>query len=330
MDPNGVGVNNGNLFGIDCSEQDADLVIIPIPWDVTSSYGRGSSMGPQAMLEASIQLDFFHPKVEKAWGKKLYMRPITQKWLDINNGYADGVQKYIAHLENGGVLEGSEFESTVNEINIIHEQLKDDVYTQSLALLKQNKKVAILGGEHSTPLGLLQALGDVYADFAILQIDAHADLRDGYEGFQQSHASIMHHALQIESISKIVQVGVRDLSPNERQFIEDNDRVETIFDWDLAEEQFAGLRWKHQVKRIVERLPGMVYISFDIDGLEPSNCPNTGTPVPGGLSYNQAIYLIQEVKAVGKTIVGFDLCEVAPGLPINAITGARVLWELCL
>jgi len=178
---------------------------------------------------------------------------------------------------------------------------------------------------------LIDALAENNESFGILQLDAHADLRNGYEGFSQSHASIMYNALQHKSIASLVQVGVRDLSQDEVDFIKSESRITPFYDWELKNKQFEGTPWSTQCEDIVAALPQKVYVSFDIDCLKPHLCPNTGTPVPGGLEFEEAVYLLFEVVKSGKEIIGFDLCEVAPGeTNIDAIVGARVLWNLCL
>jgi len=137
--------------------------------------------------------------------------------------------------------------------------------------------------------------------------------------------------LQHKSVASLVQVGVRDISQSEIDFINADKRITSFFDWDLKSRQFEGALWSDQCKDIVSRLPQKVYISFDIDCLKPHLCPSTGTPVPGGLEFEEAIYLLFEVVKSGREIIGFDLCEVAPGnTKVDAIVGARILWNLCL
>ena len=209
--------------------------------------------------------------------------------------------------------------------------MRDNLKKRSAKAINDGQKVGVVGGEHSVPLGLIDALADKHASFGILQMDAHADLRKGYEGFAQSHASIMYNALQHKSVASLVQVGVRDISQGEIDFIDADKRITSFFDWDLKSRQFEGALWSDQCKDIVSSLPQKVYISFDIDCLKPHLCPNTGTPVPGGLEFEEAIYLLFEVVKSGRDIIGFDLCEVAPGnTKVDAIVGGRILWNLCL
>ncbi len=178
-------------------------------------------------------------------------------------------------------------------------------------------------------------MSDVHSEFGILQIDAHADLRVAYEGFTYSHASIMYNVLgNIPQVKKLVQVGIRDYCDEELDIInESNGRIVTFFDRDIKARQYEGETWKVICNDIISSLPQKVYISFDIDGLDPKLCPNTGTPVPGGFEAEQIFYLFRMVRESGRELIGFDLNEVSSGNHsgdgIDAITGARVLFKLC-
>ena len=333
FDPNGVGIANGNLFGFPVTEEEASIVIIPVPWDATASYGKGTSNGPEAILEASTQLDFYHPKLDKAWETKIFLTPISKEWSEINAKLCIQAIEYIQFLENGGDLNANpDFQLVVSQINEAQNALKNNLKERATTLFNQGKIVGVLGGEHSVPLGLLEAIDAQNESFGILQIDAHADLRDAYEGFDQSHASIMFNALKnCNNLTKLVQVGIRDVAGSEVDLINNsNERIKTFFDWQLKEEQFEGKTWKEQVTEIIASLPDKVYISFDIDGLSPELCPNTGTPVAGGFKLEEINYLFFELAKSGKKIVGFDLNEVAPGNEgdWDANVGARALWNL--
>ncbi len=333
FDPNGVGIANGNIFGFPIRENDADIVIIPVPWDATASYGKGTSRGPEVILEASTQLDFYHPKLPRAYETKVFMTPISREWISLNDQLCSKAVDYIAFLEDGGQLtDNTFFQEVVQEIGDAQNALKNHLRERATALLNEGKIVAVLGGEHSTPLGLIQALNDRNEPFGILQIDAHADLRDAYEDFDQSHASIMFNVLKhCKNVQRLVQVGIRDIASSEVDLIQENKgRVRTFFDWELKEEQFNGKTWAEQVKEIISNLPEKVYVSFDIDGLVPELCPNTGTPVAGGFRLEEIAYLLFELVHSGRKIIGFDLNEVAPAESgdWDANVGARALWHL--
>jgi agmatinase len=207
------------------------------------------------------------------------------------------------------------------------------VYDQTKVLLQKDKLVAVLGGDHSVPLGFMKAIAEKHGEFGILQIDAHCDLREAYEGFNYSHASIMYNALEeIPNIQRLVQVGVRDYSGDEWDYIRNsNYRVITYFDKEIKTRQFEGDTWRHIAEEIVSKLPEKVYISFDIDGLDRKLCPHTGTPVPGGFEAEEVFFLMKKIVESGRRIIGFDLCEVGINSDNdwNANVGARVLLKLC-
>lgn len=332
FDPNGVGVANGNIFGFPNSEEDAQIVIIPIPWDATASYRKGTSNGPKAILDASTQLDFFHPKLQKAYNTKVFLTPISEDWKAINDSLNEQSKEYFSDLELIGETEAQvKHKAIIDEINLAHSALTNNLKSRVTSLIESGKICAVLGGEHSTPLGLIQALNDHYSSFSILQIDAHSDLRQAYEGFEQSHASIMYNVVtSCDSLVQLVQVGIRDLSQQEYEWSLNHPKIATYFDWNLKEASFQGKSWKSQCEEIIETLSSEVYISFDIDGLIPSLSPNTGTPVPGGITLEEVSYLLFSIVESGRSIIGFDLNEVSPGVDgdWDANVGARVLWQL--
>lgn len=332
FDPNGVGIANGNIFGFPVSEKEADIVIIPVPWDATASYGKGTSDGPEAILEASTQLDFYHPKLENAWATKVFMSEISEEWKKINRELSLKGMDYIRYLEEGGKLEEhKDFQQLVQVMSEAQTALKNNLKEKVAALLQEGKIPAVLGGEHSTPLGLIEAIDAQALPFGVLQIDAHADLRVAYEGFDQSHASIMYNVVKnCKHLEKLVQVGIRDVAQSEIDLINNTEKIKTFFDWNIKEEQFAGKTWSQQVEEIIQQLPENVYISFDIDGLKPYLCPNTGTPVLGGFELDEINYLFFKLVESGKKIIAFDLNEVSPGNEgdWDANVGARALWNL--
>ena len=333
FDPNGVGIANGNIFGFPVNKEEANIVITPIPWDATASYGKGTSNGPKAILEASTQLDFYHPKLAEAWNTKVFMSPISNEWKKINDDLCLRGIEYIDFLENGGKIENSSvFKELITDMHDAQSALKSNLKEKCSILFKQGKIPAVLGGEHSTPLGLIEAIDELNISFGILQIDAHADLRNSYEGFLQSHASIMYNAVNnCNNLTKLVQVGIRDIAQSEIDLIENsNGRISTYFDWSIKEALFTGKTWDIITAEIIAELPQNVYISFDIDGLKPNLCPNTGTPVAGGFELEEINYLIFKIVESGRKIIAFDLNEVAPGKEDDwdANVGARALWNL--
>lgn len=332
FDPSQPGLADESIFGLPFNADESEIIIIPVPWEVTVSYGAGASLGPEAILEASFQVDLHHQEFPELWklGMYLDLNDQTEKWATDSKKYKGLAQPIIQALESGEVIESlPALQSDLDKINKACRELNNEVKDRVLYWTKKGKKVALLGGDHSTPLGYYEALATQHDDFGILHLDAHMDLRIAYEGFKYSHASIMYNALQIPQISKIVQVGIRDFCQQEAETAL-SERVLVHTDTDLKAENFKGITWQAQCEKIIASLPQKVTISFDIDGMYSWYCPNTGTPVPGGFSFEQATYLLSKLGESGKEIIGFDLVEVAPGDDDwDGNVGARMLYHMC-
>ncbi|KQS46639.1 agmatinase [Flavobacterium sp. Leaf359] len=334
FDPSQPGLADASIFGLPFSAEDSEIIIIPVPWEVTVSYGAGASEGPDAILDASFQVDLHHQEFPELWKLGIYLDQTeqTEKWAKESEKYKSLAQPIIEALESGEVIESLPgLQSDLDKINKVCKNLKEEVKERVLYWTKKGKKVALLGGDHSTPLGYYEALATQHNEFGLLHLDAHMDLRIAYEGFTYSHASIMYNALQIPEITKIVQVGIRDFCQQEVETaFEQGNRVLVHTDMDLKAETFTGKTWEQQCEAIIAALPQKVAISFDIDGMYPWYCPNTGTPVPGGFSFEQAAYLLSKLGESGKEIIGFDLVEVAPGDDDwDGNVGARMLFHMC-
>lgn len=328
FDPDSIGVANGNFFGLPCSVDDAGIVLLPVPWDATASYRKGTAKGPQAILDASLQVDLFDEKIPRAWEVRAAALPISKEISGLNKKCSAAADNVIRRLEKGAAE--SELLSMTAKVNAGSEYVNGYVEEVSSEYLSKGKTVGLIGGEHSVVYGLVKALSRRYSDFGILHIDAHSDTRAAYEGFRYSHASIMYNILNdIPQVGKIVQTGIRDFCSAEYQFISKNERVRFFTDFSIRKRLFEGESWKNLCDEIIAPLPENVYVSFDIDGLTPENCPHTGTPVPGGLTFAEADYLLYELSR-SRRITGFDLCEVAPGPQgeRDADAGARILFKL--
>ncbi|WP_413200474.1 agmatinase SpeB [Nostoc piscinale] len=327
--PSGVGEINGNLFGLPFDYESANLIVFAVPWEVTVSYGAGTANGPQRILEASTQLDLFDFDNPDGWKQGIFLVEIPQDILEKNNYYRTLAAQIIERLAQAKLLTDTpDLTPILTEINQASQQVNQWLFTQSQAAINQGKQVAVIGGDHSSPLGYLQALATKYSNYGILHIDAHADLRDAYEGFEFSHASIMFNAVKLPQISKLVQVGLRDISHDEVQMIDQShNRIVAYYDPAIKQKLYAGITWIEICREIINHLPEYVYISFDIDGLDPKLCPNTGTPVAGGLELEQAFCILRELVNSGRKIIGFDVCEVGDA-EWDGNVGARVVYKL--
>ena len=331
FDPNGVGASEG-IFGLPFDEDTADLIIIPVPWEVTVSYAPGTAEGPEAIYQASFQVDLYQDDIHDAWKMGIYMLPIPIEIANQSANYRLLASNYIEWLSLGSPEEDEERFAAVPEIiNKACAEMNEWVYQQAKKYREKGKLVALVGGDHSTPLGLLKALTEEYNSFGVLQIDAHADLRKAYENFEYSHASICYNALKFPQISKLVQVGIRDYCQAEAVMARENNRIYTFYDKNIKAEMYEGKAWKVICDDIVDQLPSDVYVTIDIDGFDPKLCPHTGTPVAGGFEMEQIMYLMKQIVKSGRKIIGFDLVEVAPGPngdEWDGNVGARVLYRM--
>ena len=290
FDPDAPAPKKSGIFGLPFTPDQARVVIIPVPFEATTSYRHGTARGPAAVIRASKQVDLFDHETGRPYEAGIAMLPIPRKKT-----------------------------RPVNEW----------VYKKTRALLDAGKMAVVLGGEHSVPFGAIRAYAERYPGLGILHLDAHADLREAYQGHTFSHASIFFNVMtRIDGIARLVQVGVRDIGSAELRMIkESNGRIITFFDDDLAARKEEGTPFARLADEIVAELPKNVYLSWDIDGLDPTLCPGTGTPVPGGLSWNEAVGLLRAIRRAKKRIVGLDLCEVGPG-EWDGNVAARLLYKM--
>jgi agmatinase len=330
FDPSGVGLDNGNLYCLPCDYDTAGIIVLGVPWEVTVSYHQGTAQGPRRVLEASPQLDLYDFDHPDGWRQGIFMPPIPTHLLALNHQVREAANRVIQATEAGvEITHQPLLQEDLNQVNHACEQMNGWLYAQTVTALDQGKRVGVIGGDHSVPLGCLQALAERHSDFGILHIDAHADLRFAYQGFRYSHASIMHNVLGLTQMSKLVQVGIRDLCHDEVSLINHAEgRIITHYDPVLKENRYRGMTWLAQCESIVADLPAKVYVSLDADGLDPKLCPHTGTPVPGGLELEEVFCLLRQVVRSGRTIIGFDLSEVGDG-EWDGNVGARIVYKLC-
>jgi agmatinase len=333
FDVNAVANRNNNIFGLPFSEDDAKVVLVPVPWEVTVSCNAGTARAPEHMFKASSQIDLFDANMPQGWKKGFFMRDIDRKILMKSDYLRKEAELYIDFIAHGQDINNNKFMlKSLKEINEGSLMMNDWVYAQTKELLSRDKLVGLIGGDHSISLGYFKALAEKHKSFGILQIDAHCDLRKAYEKFNYSHASIMYNTLtEVSEIGKLVQVGVRDYCEAEWNYICNSDfKVITYFDQQIKERLFNGEHWVNIADEIISHLPDYVYFSFDIDGLDPKLCPHTGTPVPGGFQSDEVLYLLRKIVQSGKKLIGFDIVEVGTGENnYDALVASRLLWKIC-
>lgn len=332
FDPNAAASGDSGVFGLPYSTDESTMVLIPIHWEPTVSYGRGTAAGPDLILEASRQVDLFDLDLGRPYEAKIAMADADPEIAVWNREALPLADEVIQSLDQA---QTPEIQKKIERVNVLGAKLNSRVYDLVKQALDQGKIAGVIGGDHSVPLGAFKAAGEKFGSFGILHFDAHFDLRDAYEGFQYSHASIMRNAIEtVPEITKLVQVGIRDFCEEENQFAQaHSERIMPWFDRRLQDRKIEGIPFARTAAEIIAELPEKVWVSFDIDGLDPRYCPNTGTPVPGGLEYSEALRLFREVVSSGREIIGFDLVEVSAGenpeSEWDGNVGARLLYSLC-
>lgn len=332
FDPNAPAQPGSGVFGLPHGEAEALVVLLPVPWEATTSYGGGASLGPSVILEASKQVDLFDLDVEKPYEAGIVMLPEPEA-VRAANAAAKALAARV--IEAGGTGGDPELERCVAEVNRMSRDVDAWVFGETARLLAAGKIVGVVGGDHAVPLGAFRAIANQNPGLGVLHLDAHSDTRRAYEGFEGSHASIMYNALEtVPGIGKLVQVGIRDVCEEEILYCRGQGaRVRMFTDREVAMRKQEGEPFAAIARAIAAELPADVWISFDIDGLDPRYCPSTGTPVPGGLDVQEVATIFREVVRAGKRVVGFDLNEVAPHASDpddewDGNVGARMLYKL--
>ena len=331
FDPNAASSGDSGIFGLPYTATESSVIFVPVPWDVTTSYRPGTAQGPGAILEASRQVDLYDGEVERPYESGLFIENEDETIATLNRVARKDAELIIE--VGGDIGNDTQLHAALERVNQAGEKLNQLVHQKVAQILESGKIPALIGGDHATPFGAFTAVAEKLGPFGILHFDAHSDTRKAFEGFEWSHASIMHNALaRIPQIKKLVQVGIRDFCEQEAEFCrEQGTRVSTFFDFQIQKHKIEGKPLSVLVHEMVSQLPREIWVSFDIDGLDPKLCPNTGTPVPGGLEFAEANYILSAVVRSGRKIIGFDLNEVAPGPEgdeWDANVGARLLYKM--
>lgn len=334
FDPNGAIPDNGNYFGIPLSPEEAALVLISAPWDTTVAQRGGSSYAPDAIIEASRSVDFFEPMAPYSYRKGIATAPVDYTIQDMSHHLRSDAERVIKH-DSGSVLSALDIVSRERRLKRVNEAsalVNEKIYAQSKQWLDMGKIVGLVGGDQSTAYGHIRAVAERHSKIGILHIDSSCDLREQHNGFDHSHASIMHNVLRdIEGVERIVGVGVRAFTPREWERAMADDRIRLFTGQMIWSKHFEGVNWSTLCDDIVAELPQNVYVSLDIDGLTIECSPHTGTQVAGGLRFPEVVYLLGRIVDSGRRIVGFDLTEVVPDMEdkTDAAIASRLLYNMC-
>jgi N1-aminopropylagmatine ureohydrolase len=282
-----------NFLGIEhrySSYAGSSIVILPVPYEHSVSYGTGTGQGPQAILEASHYVEY--------WDEEF------QRELCFELGIAT-----LPPISLNGLKDGKAVEKIQEEIKL---HLDNDKY------------VVTLGGEHSISTAPVRAHFEVYPNMSVLQFDAHSDLREEYEGNPYSHASVMARILEFLPSSHVTQVGIRAQCKEEFERIQKSD-IHCFFARGIR----SGLYTDDWMDAVIDSLNQEVYITFDVDYFDPSIMPATGTPEPGGFLWDETLALLNKLAA-RKKLIGFDVVELSPdpAHPASSFLSAKLVYKL--
>ena len=270
------------FMGYQCPLEESKVAVLQVPYEGTVSYMGGTRNGPHAIITASRQVEFYDRDLGKEAAFELGLH--TYDELEPDTGSVEGTLKRV-------------------------EELADEV-------LGKGKFPIMFGGEHSVSVGMVRALAKRYKNLSVLQIDAHADLRNEYEGTKFNHACAMRRIR--ENVKAAVQVGIRSICPEELDYVK-KAKLDDYIHWGTEPD----------ADKIVSQLTDNVYVTIDLDGFDPSECPGVGTPEPGGLGWAAALKLLRAVSKK-KKIAGFDVVELMPipGSAQSEFFAAKLAYKL--
>ena len=286
-----------NFLGIEepelCSFDGSKVVIVPVPYERTVSYGGGTKFGPAAILEASHYVEFY----DEETGREIYK------------------EFGIATLPPLSVK------------NKNSEALLESLYETTRMLLEEKKFIVTLGGEHTISQASIAACAEKYRDLSVVQIDAHSDLRMEYQNSKFSHACVMARVCEFLNPKRLVQVGIRAQCIEEAEFMKASG-ITTLYAHEIRGGKYTKLL-KYWDDYAIEKLTDHVYVTFDVDGLDPSIMPSTGTPEPNGLFWHETMAFLKKLGK-RKQVVACDVVELAPvkGVHHSDLTAAKLVSKM--
>jgi agmatinase len=259
--------------------------------------------------------------------------PIDYSIQDMSHRLRSDAERIIKAYKNcSSMIDGLVYERRLRRVNEASEVVNINIHEQAAHWLAKGKIVGLVGGDQSTAYGNIRAVAEHHKHIGILHIDSTCDLREQYQGFEHSHASVMHNILRdVEGVERLVGVGVRAFSPAEWERAESDERITLFTGQQIWSGHFEGVLWSTMCDKIIAELPQKVYVSLDIDGLTIECSPHTGTSVAGGLRFPEVVYLLDKLVNSGRQIVGFDLSGVVPchNDKVDALVAARLLFKMC-
>ena len=324
--------DGGYYFGDKTSPKDADVVIVSAPWSVTSDFGRGATYTPDAVIDASAESGLYDANSGISAEGRVATVEIDYNIQELSEHLGREAERVAHHTSADDSVVGEYVARKVAHVNEGFAEMQTTVYKQVKCWASKGKRIAVIGGDHSVAFGAVKALSEQDEEVGGLFIDAHADFsRDG-EIFNYSHRSVARNIVEEIPAVGLVEVGVRDIKEIEAKELNSNDKVKLFLAEKIAARRFGGESWGDICREIVGLLPQKVYVSLDIDALKIEFCNNTNAPVPGGMTFDEVVYLVNSVVESGREIVGFDISEVVSSIDnkMDAIVGARLLAKMCV
>lgn len=324
--------NGGYYFRDAVSTDNADIVLVSVPWAVTSANGGGAAYAPDAIIDASTTVGLYDIIHDISIEGRVATAEVNYDIQESSQHLGSDAAKVVEHIEDGGSLSGDYFTRKISRINDGFRLMNSSVCAQVWHFASKGKTVGVIGGDHAVSFGAVKALSELHKGLGVMIFDAHCDIRPSGNVFDYSHRSVVRNILEeIPQLEKLVCCGVRDLSAADLSALSSEPRLSVCYAERMATMHHQGTTWQEVCKQAIHDLPQKVYISFDIDALALECCPTTKSPVAGGFQFNDAVAIITAIVESGREIVGFDITEIVPNgeQSIDATVGARLLVKLC-
>lgn len=309
----------------------ADLVLVSVPWGVTLTSGNGTLYTPDAIIESSARVCRYDVASGTTIKGRVATADVDYDIQELAQHLNSDAKHLFQRLSSGGTIDGDYYRRKKNRIEAGFAEMHERVYGQVVSYVRQGKTIGIVGGDHSVSFGAVRALAERNDGLGILYLDSHCDLKSRFDILKYSPRSIAGSILkEIPGIHSMTQVGVCEATRSEFEIASSEPRLTIFTRGNVTERTGNGERWADICNEITATLPEKVYISLDVDVFESGSFPNVVYPVPGGMRFEDMMFLLRTVATSGREIVGFDVTEIVPAAEnsIDAVNGAYLIARL--
>lgn len=324
--------DSGFYFRQNVSQEEAPLVLVSVPWGVTSANGLGAAFAPDAIIDASSSVSTFDVVSGKSLQGLVSTLEIDYDIQEMSQQVGPDASKISEHQADGGLLLGEYFTHKIAHINHAFAKMHRSVYNQCKAWCEKGKIIGVVGGDKSVCCGAVRALAELNPGMGLLYIDSVSGLNQKREIFDYSHTSALINLLEnVPDLGRVACLGVKDITEEEIEYARSVQNLDMYFMERIVAQQYEGHVWAEQCDKIIETLPEKVYVSLGMGVFSLDVCPHTKNPIAGGLAFSHIVYLINRIVASGKKIIGFDVTDIIPQADSvnDAMSGARMLAKLC-